>query len=202
MSLWLQLSSGRGPAECQWVVAQVLGKLRAEAAAAGVALEVLEAEPGDQPHTLLSALVSLTGDGAEALATSWVGTVQWIVKSPYRPHHKRQNWFIGVERLAVPERPQWSERELVFSTMRSSGPGGQHVNKTESAVRVTHTPTGLSATAREERSQQQNRKLALARLAAQLEARAGAAEQEQQQARWQQHNTLERGNPVRVFRGS
>ena len=202
MSLWLQLSSGRGPAECQWVVAQVLGKLRAEAAAAGVALEVLEAEPGDQPHTLLSALVSLTGDGAEALATSWVGTVQWIVKSPYRPHHKRQNWFIGVERLAVPERPQWSERELVFSTMRSSGPGGQHVNKTESAVRVTHTPTGLSATAREERSQQQNRKLALARLAAQFEARAGAAEQEQQQARWQQHNTLERGNPVRVFRGS
>jgi protein subunit release factor A len=52
--------------------------------------------------------------------------------------------------------------------MRASGPGGQHVNRTESAVRVTHLPTGVRATAMEERSQHRNRKLALARLTKKL----------------------------------
>lgn len=201
MSVWIQITSGRGPAECQWVVAELLRVLRAEAESASVGLSLLDAAEGEQPGTLRSALLSLEGEGAEPLVADWVGSVQWIGRSPFRPHHKRQNWFVGVERFAVPSKPQWSERDLEFSTMRSSGPGGQNVNKTESAVRVVHTPTGLSVVAREERSQQQNKKLALARLAALLSSRGAQSEAAAAQQRWDQHNDLERGNPVRVYAG-
>jgi peptide chain release factor len=83
--------------------------------------------------------------------------------------------------------------------MRASGPGGQHVNRTESAVRVTHLPTGVQASAMEERSQHRNRKLALARLVQRLkeldEDRIGESRKEG----WRKHRELERGNPVRIF---
>lgn len=62
--------------------------------------------------------------------------------------------------------------ECRIETFRAGGPGGQHQNKTESAVRLTHLPTGISITARDSRSQHRNRRLALARLRAALEERA------------------------------
>jgi len=201
MSLWLQITAGRGPAECQWVVAQLVPLLQREAALFGVAAEPIDAVPGEASGTLLSALVSLSGPGAEAFAATWQGSIQWIGKSPFRPHHKRQNWFVGVERLAEPSQPLWSLQELEFSTLRASGPGGQHVNKTESAVRVVHRPTGLAVVAREERSQAQNKKLALARLAAMMAERGNQARADADKQRWEQHNALERGNPTRVYAG-
>jgi peptide chain release factor len=202
MSLWLQITAGRGPAECQWVVAQLLPLLQREAVAAGVTAEPIDAIPGESSGTLLSALVSLSGAAAEAFAASWQGSIQWIGKSPFRPHHKRQNWYVGVERLAEPTTPLWSLQELEFSTLRASGPGGQHVNKTESAVRVVHRPTGISVVAREERSQQQNKRLALARLAAMMAERGERARADADKQRWEQHNALERGNPTRVYAGA
>ena len=203
--LWLQLSAGRGPAECQRVVARLLPILTAEAAALGLQVELLEATAGAAPDTLCSALLAVEpkvyGSDPEALAAGWVGTVQWVGKSPFRPHHKRQNWFVGIERFALPERPSFHEREVEISVLCSSGPGGQHVNKTQSAVRVVHRPTQLSAVARQERSQHQNRRLALARLQALLQARADGQSEDAEHTRWQEHNTLTRGNAVRVYSG-
>ena len=89
-----------------------------------------------------------------------------------------------------------------IETLRASGPGGQHVNRTESAVRVTHLPTGLSAMAQEERSQHLNRRLALARLAALFAERADKQVRAAEDQRWRQHTQLERGNAVRVYRGT
>ena len=89
-----------------------------------------------------------------------------------------------------------------IETLRASGPGGQHLNRTESAVRVTHLPSGLSASAQEERSQHLNRRLALARLAQRFDERAGAQAQAADTARWRQHTSLIRGNPVRTYRGT
>ena len=199
--LWLQLTAGQGPAECAWALPQILEKLCEDAAEHGIDAKLIEIVPGPQAGTAQSALVALSSlVDLAAFTKSWRGTIQWTAKSPYRPAHKRKNWFVGIEVLEPPKETQFNLAELKWETMRASGPGGQHVNRTESAVRVTHVPTGTQATGSEERSQHRNRKLALARLAQKL-----ADQQSQQRAkvgeqRWQAHQSLERGNPVRIFK--
>lgn len=201
MKSWLHITAGRGPHECNWVVLQVLKELEREGEAEGLRVRLLDGQEDEETNTLRSALLSVQGEGVEAFLRGWCGTVQWIGKSPYRPNHRRKNWFVGVERLEEPTEIPWSAQELRVETMRSSGPGGQHANKVESAVRVTHIPTGLQASAQEERSQVQNRKLALARLAKLFAQQHEEAEKEASQERWTQHNQLVRGNPIRIYKG-
>ncbi len=198
---WLQITSGRGPAECCWVVARVVERIRAEAEKRRIEVRVLEVVPGMKPNILRSALLALGGENSTEFAKGWEGVIQWIGESMFRPHHKRKNWFVGVKRLAPPPVNSWSGNELRIEKMRSSGPGGQHANKTESAVRVTHAPTGLSAFAQEERSQHLNKKLAMTRLFALLQQQGENEKRRHRQERWSQHNRLERGNPVRVYKG-
>jgi len=197
---WLQISSGRGPAECCLAVNLLAKALIAEAAELGIAMALIQASAGPAPGTFHSMLFSMEGE-AFATVQSWCGTVLWISTSPFRLKHKRKNWFVGVFLLMPPKTPAWSEKDIRVETMRASGPGGQHVNKTESAVRVTHLPTGIQVVAREERSQRQNRKLAEARLYSLLAARVADVQNAAEQECWQQHNELERGNPVRVYQG-
>ncbi|MDL2424900.1 peptide chain release factor H, partial [Pseudomonas sp. BAgro211] len=85
--------------------------------------------------------------------------------------------------------------------LRSSGPGGQHVNTTDSAVRATHIASGLSVKVQSERSQHANKRLALLLIARKLEERAEQASSELRAERRLVHHHLERGNPRRVFRG-
>jgi peptide chain release factor len=201
--IWLQISSGRGPIECQLAVAKLAEVIVEDARKAALACDVLEVVEGRERGTALSALLSLEGEGVRAFATRTRGSVLWICPSPVRSGHKRKNWFVGVEVLAPADTSTVALRvsDVVFEAMRASGPGGQHVNKTESAVRVTHKPTGLVATAREERSQAMNKKLALARLAAMLAEGVSAAKADAERDRWTQHDALERGRPVRTFEG-
>jgi peptide chain release factor len=198
--IWLMLSAGRGPGECELAVAGLLRAVLAEAAASRVDAAVLDLESGK--HGPLSALIALEGDGADTLARSWEGSLLWVCPSPLRPGWGRKRWFVGGSRLSAPgPADAFRDADLRFETMRASGPGGQHVNKTESAVRLTHVTTGTVATAREERSQHRNRALALARLHAALEARGREAGRAAERERWTRHNALERGNPVRSYAG-
>lgn len=197
---WVLITAGRGPGECQIAVRGVAAAFADEARAAGLEAELLEAEAA--PHGLMSALFSVRGEGAEAFARSWQGTVRWTCPSPLRKGWGRKNWFVGVFALAPPP-PALAphEGDLRFEACRASGPGGQHVNTTNSAVRVTHLPTGLVATAQEERSQHRNRALALARLTAALAARDQGAAAAAERDRWGRHDRLERGREVRAYEG-
>lgn len=202
MDMMIQITAGRGPAECCQVVARVLKILLKEAAASGLRHEVLAREPGELNGTLQSALVKLEGENVQEFAKGWLGTVQWVGKSEYRPQHRRKNWYIGVEEVAQNETYHFNDTDVQYQAMRSGGPGGQHVNKVSSAVRATHVPTGLSVVASDSRSQHQNKKLARQRLEELLRQQGVEAVSQQVQEAWQQHNALQRGNPVRVFRGS
>lgn len=197
----LQITSGRGPVECAWVAAKLANALVAEARGAGLQAELIDVEPGPEIGTLLSALIHLTGDGCVSFAAAVEGSVQWVGQSQYRLGHKRKNWFVGVQQVPMPVAMVFTDRDVRIETMRGSGPGGQHVNTTDSAVRATHLPTGLVAIARDERSQIANRKRALERLAILVSRRSERQRDAARQQRWEGHNELERGNPVRVYEG-
>lgn len=203
MRRWLQITSGRGPAECCWVDAQVAREIAREAIDSGLEAELLEAIPGSMPGTFKSALIAIDGSGdVSKFVSNWNGTVQWIGNSMLRPGHKRRNWFIGISVLEPPAPKQWRPDEIKVECMRASGPGGQHVNKTASAVRVTHMPSGLRAVAREERSQHLNKKLAMVRLAKLIRQTREEEHKHHAKCRWKTHDRLERGNAVLVFKGA
>jgi peptide chain release factor len=199
----LLLTSGRGPAECRIAVVNAIATLTAEATALGLDSDCLEG-PNADGHGPASAIVVIHGDAAASFAQPWIGSIQWVAQSPLRPHHKRKNWFIGVFELpALPEPAKaLTAQEVRFEAFRAGGPGGQHQNKTESAVRAIHMASGLSVVAREERSQHRNKALALARIAAlirlQGELEAITARTNTHAA----HDRLERGRPVKRFKGT
>ncbi|MDH1007776.1 peptide chain release factor H [Pseudomonas nicosulfuronedens] len=195
----LQLTAAQGPDECALAVAKALQRLLREAEASGVEARTIEEEAGPRRGTLLSVLLALDGDSAATLAEEWSGTLQWVCASPYRPNHGRKNWYFGGARFNAP--PASLEGEVRFETLRSSGPGGQHVNTTDSAVRATHVASGLSVKVQSERSQHANKRLALLLIARKLEERAEQASSELRAERRLVHHHLQRGNPRRVFRG-
>lgn len=197
--VYMQITSGRGPAECCRVAALVLEKILKQAAGKGVKTEVVERETGPLNRTLLSAVISLQDGDYHELIEDWEGTVQWISKSPYRIYHKRKNWFVGVQTFTLSESQEATEAEIRYETLRASGPGGQHVNKTESAVRAVHIPTGMIVVASDQRSQWQNKKLATERLLLKLASWSIEQAMIQAQANWSNHNCLQRGNPVKVI---
>lgn len=189
---YCQISSGNGPAECELAVARFLEWLRARLPDC----EILEATQGCEPGTLRSVAFTTGGDVAR-----FAGTLQWVCKSPFRLGHKRKNWFISFETYEGREAGSFDEGQVRFQTMRAGGPGGQNVNKVETAVRATYLPDGFTTVCQEERSQALNRKKALERIKLHLLETEAAVRAGEKNARWAQHNSLERGNPVATFRG-
>lgn len=196
---YLQITSGHGPVECCRVVALVLERILKQAQTRKLKVEIVEKEAGPANRTLLSAVIALEGAGCDTLVEEWEGTVLWIARSPYRIHHRRKNWFVGVQTFLLSESREATENEIRYETLRASGPGGQHVNKTESAVRAVHIPSGISVVASDQRSQWQNKKLATERLLVKLTPWNVEQAMIQAQANWSNHNSLQRGNPVKVI---
>ncbi|XZF16485.1 peptide chain release factor H [Chitinophagaceae bacterium MMS25-I14] len=195
----IQISSGRGPQECQRAAARVLELLLTDARNRNLETEVLERIPGDLQGTFHSATISVKGKDITQLLNEWEGTVQWIAQSPYRKMHKRKNWFVSIQSYPVPEQVQWNEKDVEYTTCRSSGPGGQHVNKTETAVRATHKPSGVSVVASDRRSQLQNKKEATERLRQKITAWQMTQMLAGIQQQWAQHTSLKRGEAIKTI---
>lgn len=202
-STYLHLTSGNGPVECRIAVALLIERLRQEAASRDVSIEVSEGAEPDE-HGPKSAIVTLTGDGASVIARDHSGTVKYIFKSPVRKGHARQNWFVGVTVIDDPavsaDGPKIDLKDVRFETMRAGGPGGQHQNTTDSAVRATHVPTGIVAMSRDERSQYRNKDTAVARLQGVINLLAVNEASSRKKDIFQINKDLERGNAVLTIR--
>ena len=201
--LWIQISSGQGPEECALAVRKVFENLSKVALNSGLNLEILDSTSGRKPRAYESLLLNLSGIKADEFIRPWLGTVQWVCESPYRPGYKRKNWFVSVRILSAVsvDLVEVNTEDIQWKAVKASGPGGQHVNTTDSAVQALHRPTGIQVTASEARSQHSNKKRAVEKIKAILSAQMQDARDEHVQKQWLLHKELERGNPVKVFVG-
>jgi peptide chain release factor len=168
----------------------------------GLEVDIVEHEDGPENGCMFSCTLSVEGENINKLCKEWEGSVLWIAqKNPFRPWHRRKNWFVGVHFFQPLKSESINERDITYETLRASGPGGQNVNKVETAVRATHLPSGISVVASDMRTQVQNKKLAKERLIMKLSAIEEEKQNQQDYAVWMKHNTLERGNPVKKFKG-
>ncbi len=194
----LHITAGQGPEECSWVVGKLAAAFTKEASTEKLRCDLIESST----DTAASVLLQITGDGCENFAQARSGTIRWIGTSPFRPMHKRKNWFVGVSRAPeVADVPELRDADISYEALRASGPGGQHVNKTDSAVRATHTPTGLTTFSQDQRSQFANKKIARLKLALVFVEQRLQGEKDGKAAMWSQNQALERGNAIRTYEG-
>ena len=199
MKKYIQITAGRGPVECARAVTLVARALLK-------ALPSLQLTDCERHNQVDGCFMSMTFASdviiPQSIVNEWQGTILWrSTRNPYRPVHKRSNWFVGVHFFDEIELPQIDESDIVYETCRSGGKGGQNVNKVETAVRATHISTGLSVKCSDERSQSQNKSLARERLLLKLREINEKTLADSQARQWNNHDNLERGNPVKKFSG-
>ena len=197
----IQLTSGRGLAECNFVVTNVFKKFSEACIKFEIKFDVIERDMDKDFNQLSSVIIELEGNDLNIFLKPWIGTILWIGKSPYRKFHQRKNWFIGCFELEIPKENSINPNEIVYQTMRSSGNGGQNVNKVNSAVRATHQPSGISVVSMDSRSQHQNKKIATTRLLLKLQEFEMSLIKVFVQEKWNNQTSIARGNPVKIFRG-
>src|SRR5437899_5696102 len=167
----------------------------------GFKRELIDYQPGEEAG-LKSATLTLTGDYAYGLMSAEAGVHRLVRISPFDQAARRHTSFASV--YVWPELPedvdlQVEDKDIRIDTYRSSGAGGQHVNVTDSAVRITHLPTGIVVSCQNERSQIQNRAKAMQILSARLAERQRRERQEELEALSGEKRDVAFGSQIRTY---
>ena len=202
MSVILQISAGQGPAECRKFVPLLAEIICRDAVQNNLRCNNLTEAPAKN-REIASMRFAIEGENMDAFRKSWEGTIKWIWQSTIRPNWPRKNWFVKVSffEFEAKDSTVFKSSDLKIETCRASGNGGQHVNTTDSAVRVIHLPTGTEASASEERSQTRNKALAILRLQEKLHLVTEQRQAAEKESMWLDHYRFERGDAIRIFKG-
>src|SRR6266700_1179754 len=195
------LQSGTGGTDAQDWTELMLRMYERWASNRGFKVELLEASPGEEAG-LKSATFTVVGENAYGVLKAERGKHRLVRLSPFDQAHRRHTAFSTVfvaPLLPVDADVEIDEGELKIDTYRAQGAGGQHVNKTDSAVRITHLPTGVVVQCQNERSQTANKQTAMRILKSRL---AELAEEGREQELARERGVVSMGfggNPIRSY---
>lgn len=195
------VNSGAGGTDAQDWTEMLLRMYTRWAERRGFGIEVDEVQPGTEAG-ISSATFTVKGRYAYGLLQGERGVHRLIRISPFDANARRQTAFASfdcVPALDHEEEPDIDPGDLRIDTYRSSGAGGQHVNVTDSAVRITHLPTGIVVSCQNERSQTQNKARAMQILAARIAERTRAEREEELEKLSGEKRDVAFGNQIRTY---
>jgi peptide chain release factor 2 len=201
LNAYLTVHAGAGGTEsCDWT--QMLLRLYTHwADRHGYKTEIIDELPGEEAG-LRSATMHVTGDWAFGYLKAEIGIHRLVRISPFDANKRRHTSFASVDvtpELEEDAEVEIKEAEIRVETCRAGGAGGQHVNKTESVVRIVHLPTGLVVRCQNDRSQHKNRRTAMKMLAAKLHALHDAERRAESAAAYDAKGEVSFGYQIRSY---
>jgi peptide chain release factor 2 len=167
----------------------------------GYSYEILESSPGEEAG-LKSVTLEVKGDYAYGHLKAETGVHRLVRISPFDSNARRHTSFSSVYTYPIMDEVdnyEIEEKDIRVDTYRASGAGGQHVNKTDSAVRMTHIPTGIAVACQSERSQMKNRATALKLLKARVRQHHKELEEREREAKMSEKKKIEWGSQIRSY---